>query len=66
MPFSDAIGYFLLVALLIFVYYIPSMVAEDRKHPQKNAILTMNALLGWTYVFWGLAMVWAMMEYDRA
>ena len=61
---SDAIGYFFLVALMIFLYYIPAMVADDRDHPQKDAILTMNAVLGWTFIFWGLALTWAMMKYD--
>ncbi len=48
-----------LLALAIYVYFIPSIVANNKQHPQKTAILLLNIFLGWTYLGWVVALVWA-------
>jgi hypothetical protein len=56
------IGLFLFgVALLgsAVVYFIPSMVASHRKHPQFAPIFVVNLMLGWTYVGYVVALAWA-------
>ena len=50
-----------LIALAIggLLYFIPAIVAESRKHRNKSAILILNLLLGWTFLGWVIALVWA-------
>ncbi len=55
-----------IVPLLIFIilgvvaYFLPALIAARRKHPQANAILMLDLLLGWTFIGWAIALVWAM------
>ena len=51
--------YQLLALFLFAIYMIPTWVAERRKHKNKGAILVLNLLLGWTMIFWVVALVWA-------
>ena len=49
-----------ILALFIFILYmIPTWVAERRKHKNTGAILFLNLLLGWTFIGWVIAFVWA-------
>lgn len=68
----DAVGplYERLVSLplaLAFVplYFFPTVIAAVRKHREVFAIFILNALLGWTYVGWVLALVWASLSTVR-
>jgi Na+/H+-dicarboxylate symporter len=51
-----------LVLLLIFCvpYFIPSIIAYRRRKANRVAILAVNILLGWTFVGWVVALVWAL------
>jgi len=44
---------------LAMLYFIPTITAFQRKHPSKEAISVLNLLLGWTFIGWVAAMVWA-------
>jgi hypothetical protein len=54
-------------ALAIFVaglaglgfYFWPSFVAYGQKHRNADAIFVCNLLFGWTFLGWGIALVWA-------
>ena len=50
-----------IIILLIglFLYLIPSIVANQRNHNNEGAICILNLLLGWTLVGWVLSLVWA-------
>ena len=50
-----------LIILLIsaIIYFIPSIIANNRNHRQSTAIFLLNLLLGWTFIGWGAALVWA-------
>jgi Superinfection immunity protein len=52
-------GIMLLVILLV-LYFVPSLVAWGREHHQVAAIVALNLLLGWTFVGWVIALVWAL------
>lgn len=52
-------GGVVLLILLLFVYFIPSLVAGSRKVRNGGAIFVLNLLLGWTFVGWVVALVWA-------
>ena len=49
------------VFLLIFLacYFIPSVIAYQRKVSAQSAIGLVNLFLGWTVVFWVVALIWA-------
>lgn len=46
-----------LMVLLIYIY--PTVAAIDHHHPQRWAIGLLNLLLGWTFLGWVAALVWA-------
>lgn len=45
--------------LAISLYLLPTTVAIRRKHPNAVAIFVFNTLLGWSFIGWAVAMVWA-------
>jgi hypothetical protein len=49
----------LFLIILIFIYFIPSIIASNRHHKNKDAIIILNLLLGWTFLGWVVALVWA-------
>lgn len=50
---------FILIAC-IFLYFLPTIIAEKRKHNSWGAIFVLNLLLGWTFLFWAICLVWAL------
>jgi hypothetical protein len=51
----------LLLSTLLLIYFLPALVAWARHHPNVVAIFVLNMLLGWTFVFWVIALVWSCM-----
>jgi heme/copper-type cytochrome/quinol oxidase subunit 3 len=53
-----------LIILLIsgIIYFIPSIIANNRNHRQSTAIFLLNLLLGWTFIGWVAALIWAVIE----
>ena len=49
----------LTTALLLLIYFIPGIIAFMRKHPNAMAIVLLNLFLGWTFLGWVAALVWA-------
>lgn len=47
------------IAIMFTIYGLPSLVASLRNHRQKGAIAAVNLLLGWTFIGWAVAMIWA-------
>ena len=50
----------LMVLSLIGIYILPAAVARARDHHQESAIWALNILLGWTFIGWVIALVWAL------
>lgn len=44
---------------LVLLYFVPSFVAWARHHRNEGAIGVLNLFLGWTFVGWVVALVWA-------
>ena len=44
------------------LYFVPLFIASIRKHEQIVALGALNLLLGWTFIGWALAIVWALMN----
>ncbi|MGA9722702.1 MAG: superinfection immunity protein [Candidatus Binatus sp.] len=49
----------LVLTAAIAVYFLPALVAANRRHQNAQAIAILNLLLGWTFVGWVIALVWA-------
>ena len=49
----------------LIVYLFPWIVARCYKRRQSDAILAVNLFFGWTFIGWGVALVWAMVEDKR-
>jgi hypothetical protein len=48
-----------LAIVLLAIYFVPAIVAAMRRHPNRAGIEIFNLFLGWTFVGWVLALVWA-------
>lgn len=63
----DSIGAILMLAIVGVIYFLPSLIAWKRDHRQGAAIMALNILLGWTFLGWVAALVWALVtEQARA
>jgi hypothetical protein len=52
-------GWVCLVLVGLVINFIPTMIAFTRGHPNAAPILLVNLLLGWTFIGWVVALVWA-------
>ena len=51
-----------LVILAMVLYFVPAFIAANREVKRATAIFFLNLLLGWTFVFWVVALVWALAD----
>jgi Superinfection immunity protein len=49
----------ILLGVLAIIYFIPLLVAEHRQHRNTLAICMTNLFLGWTFLGWIAALIWA-------
>jgi uncharacterized membrane protein YqaE (UPF0057 family) len=54
------IGGLIALLVLLIVYCAPSIVATQRGYHNRQAILVLNLLLGWTVLGWIAALIWAL------
>lgn len=47
------------MAMFLIAYFMPTFVAQTRKHVNKNAIFMVNLFTGWTGLGWFGAMIWS-------
>ena len=53
--------YIYIIAIVGFVAYLtPTIIANNRDHPQTAAIFALNILLGWSMLGWVAAFVWSL------
>jgi hypothetical protein len=48
-----------MLIILLMAYFIPTVVANGRRHHNTMAIFVLNLFLGWTFIGWLAALVWA-------
>jgi hypothetical protein len=48
------------LAVLVAIYAAPTIVANVRGHRNKGSIIATNILLGWTFIGWCVALIWAL------
>jgi hypothetical protein len=51
-----------LIASALALYFLPTGVAHARAHSKIASIFVLNLFLGWTFLFWIAALVWAVSE----
>ena len=49
----------LVIAFVLFFYFIPTIAAHVRDHRSSAAIALLNLFLGWTILGWLAALIWA-------
>lgn len=45
--------------IFLFLYFLPTIGAVMEKKENTAAIFLVNLLLGWTFIGWVIALVWA-------
>ena len=59
------LGLLVLGIVALALYFIPSIIAYSREHHNRLAILVLNTFLGWTFLGWVAALVWAATHVQR-
>lgn len=55
----EAIVGLISLAIILAIYFLPTIVASNRGHQSTGAIFFLNLLLGWTLLGWVVAFVWS-------
>ena len=55
----------LIIGLFLLFYFLPFLVSNHRGHHQQWAIFVLNLFLGWTFIGWVVALVWAMTKVEE-
>lgn len=50
----------ILILLAFILYFLPTIIAANRKKSNTGAIFVLNLFLGWTMVGWIISLVWAL------
>lgn len=53
------LGIFVMVVLLV-LYFVPTILAVNRDHPNMATICGLNILTGWTLIGWVVTLVWSL------
>lgn len=54
-----------LISLLLFLYFLPTVIAWFRRKSNTAAIFVLNLFLGWTFVGWIVSLVWAVTKDNK-
>ena len=60
----DAVAIFLLIAIGLFVFLLPVIIAFRRRHPNRWVIMALNVVLGGTGIVWVGSLIWALNAFD--
>jgi hypothetical protein len=50
---------FLIFIIVGFIYFIPTLIAYNHEHKNREGILILNIFCGWTFLGWVGALIWA-------
>jgi len=57
---DEAIFGLMSLAVIVVIYFFPALLANNKKNGV--AIFALNLLLGWTFIGWVLALIWALAD----
>jgi uncharacterized membrane protein YhaH (DUF805 family) len=63
---AQAIGICVYIFLGLLTYFLPWFVAQARRHHNTLAIFMLDLFLGWTFLGWVIALVWASTRPERS
>lgn len=61
---STSIAFMVWIGVSFVLYFIPAIIAGVRNHKNQTAILVLNLFLGFTFIGWVWALVWAFTNKD--
>lgn len=53
------IGQVMAILFVLPIYFLPTLVARNRSHPNQKLLATINIFLGFTFIAWVALLVWA-------
>lgn len=56
----ESLAAILFLLFVLAVYLIPTIIAFSRGHASKWGISVLNIVLGWSLVFWVIALIWSL------
>ena len=56
---TGPLGMLVLLFVVWMIYFMPTLNAYHRKHPNFNSILLLNLFLGWTLIGWVVSIAWS-------
>lgn len=56
----ESLAAILVLLFVLAVYLIPTIIAFARGHASKWGIGVLNIVLGWSLVFWVVALIWSL------
>ena len=59
MPSNAFLSSIATVLVIMWLYLVPAVIADLRKHHKRWAIFWTNLFLGWTFLGWLAAYIWA-------
>jgi len=51
-----------LAVIVLYIYFLPSIIARKRKKTNLTAIFVLNLFFGWSLIGWVAAMIWAVLK----
>lgn len=63
------IGIIVVIVLLVIgipLYFLPVIIAYNRKHTNRSLILLLDFLVGWTFIGWAGCLVWAFIDNNES
>lgn len=55
----DIVIFLIVAALMLWLYFVPSIIAVKRNHCNQVPIILLNLFLGWLFIPWVIALVWS-------
>ena len=56
----ESLAAILVLLFVLAVYLIPTIIAFSRGHASKWGIGVLNIVLGWSLIFWVVALIWSL------
>ncbi len=53
-------GQILFALVLAALFFLPTIIAAKKRHPNRIGIFVVNLLMGWTGLGWIVALIWAL------
>lgn len=55
-------GLFLAIFIFFYIYFLPTEIADNKRHPNTTAIFVINLFFGVTILGWVGALIWAVIK----